>query len=148
MSVRLRKDMLVRRRMPCGLLPIGPWLIVRAAKNGAVQAEVVDSDYMLRKTGQMRILARNNIYVPTRMALHISPEIIDDIIVGKQWVVSAPVSKTWLQAYKEKPEIITFYATNGNKVVIKVNSIAHQVKSREEWIKVYIDSIITKVIWS
>lgn len=148
MNVRLKKDMLVRRRISCGLLPIGPWLIIRDAKKETVQAEVVDSDYMLRKTGQMRMLARNNIYVPTRMALLISPGIIDNIVVGKQWAVSAPVSKTWLRAYKEKPEIITFYATNGNKIIAKVDSIAHQVKGREEWIKVYIDSVITKVIWS
>lgn len=144
----IRKGMLVRRKMPSSLIPIGPWLIVRSSNNGITKAERVDSDYMMRKTDDIRELKRDMLYIPEHAALNISAKAIDDIILGKQWAVTHPLTPKWERIAKQSPEIITFFTTNGNKVVVSVDEIKQGCYIREKYIKIYIRSIITKCVWS
>lgn len=142
------RNMLVRRKMPSAPVAIGPWLIVRSAKGDTVCAERVDHDYILRKTGDIVELAREHVYVPTTGSLSISPSIINDIIIGKQWVVGHPLTARWASVYENKPEIITFYAKNGNKVICTTDGFAEVIRGRETYIRVFIREIITICIWS
>lgn len=144
----IEKGMLIRKKLSASVTPIGPWLIVRSATKSKIKAERIDSEYIHRATGDFSELSRNMVYLPVKAALNISPSIINDIITGKQWIVAHPATLQWAQQCIHHPEIVSFYATNGNKVIVSVDEVKLFQRDRQPWVKIFIKDIITKCIWS
>lgn len=144
----IRKNTLIRKRLPSSSTPVGPWLIVRSSVKGKIKAERIDPEYVHRATGDFSELDRNMVYIPKRAALNISPGILLDLASGKQWIITHPATTRWEDLCKNNPEIITFYAANGNKVIVSVDEVKLFQRDRKPWVKIFIRGIITKCIWS
>lgn len=143
---RVRKGMLVRRRLPALGLPIGPWLIVRRVERELIGAEVVNISNLLSETGEFRCLLKNNVYIPTRAVLNVSPSVVKTIAMCSQVIVRHPATTNWLKVYRDKPELITFFSDSDNKVIVKPWGITHQRNGRETEIIIYVDHVVTQVI--
>lgn len=143
----IRKNTLIRKKLPSSSTPVGPWLIVRSSVKGKIKAERIDPEYIHRAAGDFSELDRNMVYIPKRAALNISPGILLDLASGKQWIITHPATTRWENLCKNNPEIITFYDTNGNKIIATVDDIGVFIRDRKKWVRIYIKNVITRCIW-
>lgn len=119
-------------------VPTGPWMIITKSTRLHVYAQTVNSisdNYVL--------LMRKNVWIPKVKHLAISAEKIEEIEVG-EICITHPVTKKWMDVYKDQPDLIMFYTADGwpGPIYCTIDGVKYTISNREPIIRIIIDRVI------
>lgn len=103
------KNKIIRKQTKDGAL-IGPHLRVIKVEREGVYGVISEKDK------DSYLIMRPNVHICSMIDLSISKSILERIIRNKQTCLSHPyhsTSKKWVRLYKERPELVKLYSSDG-----------------------------------